>query len=274
MLNIYIMRDTYCLYRHEGLVKLALSTLIAFSAGTLAPAAEPEDSPLYVRSLQGAFADMTARDHGITRVQNGATQAPVGSGAVIVVDGTQWYNGSAIEWAGSLGTRLTNAKNTSPVPAQTYWDPSCDATHCGSCLPTRSGLPTCVQTCVDPGPTCLYQTCMGGSTCNEVTCTPPPTCYIQTCATDPTCQGPTCTGTCVPANCPTALSDVSVPEAGQIQLSFNSSAQLKYVLQYCTNLSAASWAEACSTNGNGGVLTLCHTNGAAFSVYRLLIQTH
>ncbi len=259
------------LYCWKGFLALALSSLAASSGvarDLVTPATEPEASPLFARSLQGAFADMAARDHGLGRARESSNRPATGSGTVVLVEGTQWYNGSAKGRAGLLSAgpirRLGYTTEVSCVTPTT-----CYITF----LPTYCGGVTCSQTC-DPGPTCLYQTCNGEATCTAnqptcvgTTCYPAPSCVVATCAPSPTCQG-----TCAPASCPTALTAVSVPQAGQIQLSFISSAQLSYVLQYCTNLSARGWVEAFSTNGNGGPITLVHTNGAMMSLYRLLIQ--
>jgi len=261
------------LYCWKGFLTLALSSLAASSgvARVLAtPATEPEASPLFARSLQGAFADMAARDHGTERARESSNRPAAGSGTVVLVEGTQWYTGSAKGRAGPLSTGpIRRLGYTTEVSCLT------PTMSCTTCMPTYCGGVTCSQTC-DPGPTCLYQTCNGEATCTAnqptciaVTCTQ----LTPTCWPAPTCAGAvTCAGTCTPASCPTALTAVSVPQAGQIQLSFSSSAQLSYVLQYCTNLSASGWVEACSTNGNGGLITLVHTNGAMMSLYRLLIQ--
>ncbi len=178
-----------------------------------------------------------------------------------------------------------------PRPLDVTTDISCGfPTMCVSCTPTScasdsscGSAPTCrgylschmpVLTCYGfscgIGPTCFgVLTCDGYSTCGQSSCGPATCNALPTCAQ--TCL-PTCNSTCTPANCQVAISDVTVPQAGQIQLSFTSSAQLQYVLQYSTNLATGSWTEACSTNGNGGVLTLGHTNGAPVALYRLLIR--
>ncbi len=255
-------------YFWKALLTLALSSLAAspgIARVVATPATESEASPLFARSLQGAFADMAARDRGIARGWDGSPWPATGSGAVVVVDGTRWFNGAAARRAGSLGA--------SPIqPLGTTTDVTCQPTYsggttCGSAptcstSPTCGGIVTCQATC-GATPTCLI---------SQPTCFVNYTCKAPTCAPTVTCTGPTCLGTCAPASCPTALTAVSVPQPGQIRLSFSSSAQLSYVLQYCTNLSASGWVEACSTNGNGGVITLVHTNGAMMSVYRLLIQ--
>ncbi len=254
------------LYCWKGFLALALSSLAASSGvarDLVTPATEPEASPLFARSLQGAFAEMAARDQSTGPARESSNRPAAGSGTVVLVEGTRWYNGSAKGRAGPI-RRLSYTTDVSCVSP-----PTCYPTF----LPTYCGGVTCGPTC-DPGPTCVYQTCNGEATCTAnqptcvgTTCYPAPSCVVATCAPWPTCQG-----TCAPASCPTFLTAVSVPQAGQIQLSFISSAQLSYVLQYCTNLSASGWVEACLTNGNGGLITLVHTNGAIMSVYRLLIQ--
>ena len=232
-----------------------------------AASADAEASPLFARSMQNAVLNMVVHDLGSQRSDPGPSE-------VIIVAETQWYNRSFTRWD-SARPLLKLTRQDGPTPSQVTTDISCmsPTMFCPNCLPTRTGAPTCVMTCVDPGPTCLVHTCAGGPTCEATpptcvgaTCIPAPTCVISTCT-----GTPTCTSTCVPAECRTALYNVTVPQAGQIQLSFDSSSQLQYVLQYCTNLSAGEWTEAWRTNGNGGMLTLRHTNGASVSVYRLLI---
>ncbi len=242
---------------------------------------DSEDSPLYVASRQNAYAEMSKRDH-----LPPATGADAGAGTILVVGGTKW---NRLPAAGS---------DLRPRPLDVTTDTSCSfPTMCTSCTPTScaadascGSAPTCrgYLSCHVPMPTCYNFSCGPGPTCSgSITCQGYPTCDLGscgaglTCTTMPTCGGsptcapsPTCAGTCVPANCQVAITNVSVPQVGQIQLSFISSAQLQYVLQYCTNLVTGSWMEACLTNGNGDVLTLCHTNGAQHSLYRLLIQSH
>ncbi len=87
-----------------------------------------------------------------------------------------------------------------------------------------------------------------------------------------TCDAATCASTCVAAQCTTALFGVAVPQIGQIQMSFDSSSYLQYVLEYCTNMSANQWLSATNARGNGGVMTFFHTNNASRSFYRLLIS--
>ncbi len=78
--------------------------------------------------------------------------------------------------------------------------------------------------------------------------------------------------TCLPAQCPTVLSGVTVPQAGHIQMSFSSSTALQYTLQYCTDLSSNQWLMATNARGNGAMMTFFHTNNASMSFYRLLIS--
>jgi hypothetical protein len=59
---------------------------------------------------------------------------------------------------------------------------------------------------------------------------------------------------------------------GEIQMSFYSSVNLRYALQYCTNLTAGQWTQAYSAVGNGGVMTFGHTNNAPQACYRVLVQ--
>ncbi len=259
-----------CLYNTQGLLKLVLGSLMLFPGARLKAADspnEPEDSPLYAVSLHGAFADMAARDQGILHPLTGQMQGVAGPDTVIIVSGARWSRESGLEWENFV-EQVRQAGQTRSGPLDLTYSVTCNlpTTQCVSCVPTRcGGVPTCVQTCVDPGITCMYPTCNAEPTCSGPTCTPY-SCMPTSCAG-------TCTGTCVPAYCPTRLIDVHVPQAGQIELSFSSSAQLNYVLQYCTNLTAGTWAQACTNNGNGGVLTLRHTNGATMAAYRLLIQT-
>ena len=267
------------LYQNKALLKLVL-ILVATLPAALVPAAtfeDPEDSPLYARSVREAFARMTART-GWSEARNSATRP----GTVVMVDGTQWYNVSDLD----AMTSQPAARGKRPAPLDITTDITCAAscmvTSCGS---TCDASPTCrlVLSCHVPQPTCADFSCGTGPTCSgSVTCSGYPTCdnsatciFSSTCNNQqPTCGTfPTCTGTCAPASCQTTLYGVSVPQPGQLQLSFASSTQLKYVLQYSTNLSSgAQWAEACSTNGNGGAMTLSHSNGAPIALYRLLIQ--
>ena len=124
------------------------------------------------------------------------------------------------------------------------------------CGVTRWGWPTCDVTCNNNPPTCYGTTC-------DLACQP----TFQPTA----CLSSTCGSTCGPAQCPTALFGVTVPQVGQIQMSFSSSASLQYTLQYCTNLAANEWLNATNAQGNGGVITFSHTNNARLLFYRLLI---
>ncbi len=88
-----------------------------------------------------------------------------------------------------------------------------------------------------------------------------------------TCQAQlTCQGTCVPAQCAPSFNEVRVPRPGEIEMSFSSSGYLSYALEYCTNLLSGQWVEVSSQRGNGGLMTLSHTNNAPFACYRLLVQ--
>ena len=78
--------------------------------------------------------------------------------------------------------------------------------------------------------------------------------------------------TCTAQACRTSLVDIRVPQPGQIQMSFLSSAVLRYTLQYTTNLPGGQWLDVCTVSGNNSMMTLSHTNPAARSFYRLLIQ--
>ncbi len=234
---------------------------------------DPEDSPLYASSRQNVLAAMATRDH--------APPGPgvaVGAGAIIVVEGTKWY------------TMPTSPRTDRPHPLDVTTDLTCSpmqcptaaSATCRTCVsyPTCSGNATCTPDATCNGTCTFYPTCAGsgqatcsGPTCVGATCAGPtcsiyyPTCLSLTCQ-----QQVTCLGTCAPTQCPATLYNVDVPRAGEIEMSFSSSSYLKYVLQFCTNVPAGPWTEACTTNGTGGVLTLCHTNGAAMSLYRLLIQ--
>ncbi len=214
--------------------------LLGASTAWAAPS-DPEDSPLYASSRVKAFATMDQCDRG--GLSPDATGAAARPGAVIVVEGRHWYKSSASEFAGS-GKQLNGS---GPSPS--------DLTYAVTCVP-----PTSCATC--SGTT----RCGSGATCTALTCAGP-TCFVS----PPTCYyAATCYG---PMGCSTELVDVNVPQPGQFQVSFGSSAQLKYVLQYSTNLSNGSWTEACTTNGTGSTITLRHTNSAPLAVYRLLIQT-
>jgi hypothetical protein len=79
-------------------------------------------------------------------------------------------------------------------------------------------------------------------------------------------------GTCSPDFCRVDLVDITIPQAGQIQMWFNSSSSLRYTLQYCTNLTAGQWTDVSTTNGTGSAMTLSDTNNASRSFYRLWIQ--
>lgn len=273
------MRRQYILCILKGLLTFALTSLAAapgVAAVQAAPADDPEASPLYARSMQKAFADMAARDHGIARVQESSNRPATGSGVVVLVEGTQWYQGAVNGRVGSLDVGpIRPAGYTTDISCTTptMYCPTCQGY--SSCAPSYCPAATCQQATCDY-PTCIVYTCGPSLTCliSQPTCFVNYTCKVPTCDGSATCTGSaTCQGTCTPASCPTSLSSVSVPQAGQIRVSFSSSAQLNYVLQYCTNLSASGWMQACSTNGTGGTVTLGHTNGAAISVYRLLIQS-
>jgi len=237
--------------------------------------ADPEDSPLYAVSRENAIADMRRRDHVVQAF------GAAGVETILVVEGKQWRTAPA-SGRGPRPLGVTTDIScgiptmcTSCTPTSCASDPSCGATPtCRGSLSCHVPMPTCYNFTCGPGPTCVgNMTCQGYPTCGEGSCGPGLTCTsMPTCSGSQTCvPGPTCTGTCVPANCQVALYDVNVPQVGQIQLSFVSSAYLRYELDYCTNLAIGSWAKACSTNGNGGVLTLAHTNRAPAALYRLWI---
>ena len=271
------------------LLALPLLAGAGTSVATGLASSDPEETPLFAASMRRTFAEMEARAQPRSQMMHDLGRTTTDN--VIVVEGTDWHSLAAAP--------LSRPRR--PAPLDTTTDISCNyPTLCTTCAATTCGAtcdatPTCRQypSCHVPGPTCIYQTCDGGTTCDGgptcagVSCTEPgqtcyvgPTCQTETCTGTTTCDGTatctgwsTCTGTCEPASCPTRFSEITVPEPGQIQLSFSSSAQLKYSLQYCTNFSAKIWLEACTTNGSGGVLTLRHTNGAALAFYRLLITT-
>lgn len=195
---------------------------------------EPEDSPLFADSRQKAFAEFASQDRVSLANQSTAGRVTPAASQIIVVEGTLWH---------SL------AGKASKVPAEGRYGKGM----------TRDGSPTCDQSCRTPTcqpPTCPYATCSAQTACY-------PTCYQPTCYIG---------GTCTPAQCRTVLYGVTIPQVGQLQMSFSSSASLQYTLQYCTNLSANQWLDATNAPGNGGVMTFSHTNNASLSFYRLLIS--
>lgn len=286
--------------RRKGLLML----LVLVGAGSArAEITEPEDSPLYASSRQKAFADMADRDRGVWLPRGSRGTTPGQAGSVIVVEGTRWRSApdtmqplagakARPQPGGTLakGPRpldiTTDLSCTWPTMCTTCGDLSCTwPTMCTTCAATTCGAscdatPTCrgYPTCHVPIPTqCIYATCTGGSTCNAgqttcvgVSCTEPG----ATCVPGATCDASgTCTGTCVPANCPVSLFNVQVPRVGEIQMSFASSSYLSYTLQYCTNLAGAQWMTVGTVLGNGGTMSVSHTNEAAVSCYRLLVQS-
>ena len=230
---------------------------------------DSDDSPLYAASRERTFVDMNARDTVPAQSGTGAVSA----GTIIVAEGTSWH-------------RMSGTEGRPRPLGVTMMPPTCGERTCVS-YPTCAGNTTCTDaatcnntctffpTCLGapPSATCNIPTCNGPTCANTFTCNPynSVTCVLPTC-TGSTCGNPTCVGTCYPASCPTTLFNVNLPASGQIQFSFSSSLQLIYVLQCCTNFGAEVWCDVCSSNGNGAVLTLCHTNGAPAAFYRLIIQ--
>ncbi len=195
---------------------------------------DAEDSPLYERAAKRAYADMAAHDQ-LLGPQDGSGGTVLGTGAVIVVEGTRWHR----------TTDTGQAGQSRPRPLGVTTELSCQPTCAVSCAPTTCGATICVgYTC--RGTTCYTPSCVG-ATCTEPTCIgvscsiPGDTCYFPTSCGQATCTA-TCTWTCTPANCPTVLSDVQVPRPGEIQMSFMSSGSVRYTLQWSTNLSAGQWA--------------------------------
>ncbi len=219
---------------------------------------DPEDSPLFADSIQRAFAQFAVHDVVSLAARNRMHEESGGNGlsagAVVVVEGTQWHR---VTGAGQNGQPGTGAGGQ-PGPLSVTTDLTCGPTCAVSCFPTCSGGATCA----------------GGQSCNGLTCIGP-NCVVPTVA-QPTCAGTvTCSPwlcpTYTPALCPATLFGVTIPQAGQIQISFNSSASLQYTLQYCTDLNSNEWLLATNAQGNGGLMTFSHTNNASISFYRLLI---
>ncbi len=215
---------------------------------------------------------MAAHDR-LSAAKDNSGGALLQAGAVIVVDGKRWYR------AADAGQN----QRAGPRPMGVTTEVSCQYTCAVSCAPTTCGATICVgQTC--RGTTCFTPSCIGatctGPTCWGVSCSiPGDTCYFPTSCGQVTCNGgttcngaATCLGTCVPANCPTTLSDVQVPQPGVIQMVFMASSTLRYTLQWCTDVSAGHWVDVYSAVGNGGVMTVGHTNDAPRSFYRLWVQ--
>jgi len=245
---------------------ILVAVTLAWGTGNALSAAlgDPEDSPLFSNSRTHAFAEMT-----------GHNQQSAGDGQVIVVEGNRWHRNS--------GTALETTKpagRSGPQPRDITTDLSCTfPTMCTTCAATTCGATcdtthTCWQSPTCRGNTCTTPSCVG-PTCSEPTCwgvscsMPGPTCFpAPTCTGTITCGTPTCT----PAQCPVTLYNVTVPRAGEIQMSFDSTISLRYALQYCTNLSEGQWAQAYSAMGNGGVMTFGHTNDAPQCCYRVLVQ--
>jgi hypothetical protein len=276
------------LYTVQGLLRLGpllVSGLLCAGTAAAVTYEDPEISPLYASSLHKVFAGMSVRDR---EQADGplSSGARMKSGTVIVVEGAHWYAADASPKVlaavtkavkgGSGGSGGGTPKDiTTDYTCAVTCAVSCSATTCGaSCdaTPTCRGYPTCHV----PSATCIYATCDGHTptcsssqpTCFGVSCTQPgPTC--SPCITS---SGPSCLGTCTAASCPATLFNVNVPQAGQIQMSFASSSFLRYTLQLCTNLSGGQWADVNTVTGNGGTLTLSHTNSAARSFYRLWVQ--
>ncbi len=276
------------LYKLEGPLKLGPLLLIGLFIVTKVEALtfdDPEYSPLYAASARQAFADMTLRDRGLFSPQT-RSRVGLGPGAVIVVEGAQWAYAAdltpkvaaATAPRGALSAGGTGSRSPLGVTTELTCSYTCAASCSGtSCGASCDATPTCGYTCHVPVPTmCVYNTCDGTSptcsaaqpTCFGVSCAMPG----ETCAPCITSSGPSCTGTCSPGGCPTTLTDVRVPQPGQIQMSFSTSSLLKYTLQFCDDCSTNQWSEVTTVTGNGGVMTLGHTNSAARSFYRLFVQ--
>jgi hypothetical protein len=271
----------------EGLLTLGSLFFFVLLSGGVAMAVtydDPEDSPLYASSVKKVFADMAARD-GAPPAGQPSGGAGLKPGTVIVVEGAHW---SAV---GSNPKDLGPVKpppaprdggNGGHAPLDVTTDLTCSYTCAVSCStpcgPTWDTGATChgAATCHVPGPTCIFATCDGTSatcsgsqpTCFGVSCNQPG----QTCTPCITFIGPSCNSTCSASTCPTTLSNVTVPRAGQIQMSFWSSSLLTYTLQYCTNLSGGQWTDVSTVRGSDNTTTISHTNSDSRSFYRLLVQ--
>ncbi len=234
---------------------------------------EPEDSPLFADSVHQAFAQFASQDRVPLAAQGRARPAAPTAGEIIVIEGTRWHSlaAEATPATPAGGPRrvpmpLMVTVNGATCPAE----PSCN----GPCPPTTHAGPTCFPLCPTGGmPTCTGDTCGSGTTCSPMNTCQGPTCYGGgiTCYPSVTCSS-TCASTCTPGQCRTNLYGITIPQAGQIQMSFNSSSLLRYTLQYSTNLPAGQWMDVSTVNGNGGQITLSHTNNADRSYYRLWIQ--
>jgi hypothetical protein len=232
------------------------------------PHNDPEDSPLYAKSMRQALAEMAAPSQG--QAQGRSVLGPV-----IILEGTRW---SYEPKPGSNGTGSGGKEAEAgikgirgPGPLGITTELTCSFTCARSCAapcgPTYDeGGPTCrlYPTCHVPGPTCIYATCDGGPTCTVNQ----PTCIGVSCNQ----PGPTCYGTCKPLECPTTLNSIQVPRPGEIHVSFISSPYLRYTLQCSTNLVSSPWTDVSSSLGTGGVMTLSHTNNAPHACYRVQVQ--
>lgn len=278
-----------CLLHHRWMPRAGVALLMGVLGMNCASAMPPdaEGSPLFAHSMENAFAAMDAHDVSLSINREADPVGTRRAEAVFIVDGSQYYSVSAGPTKGPIAQRTGSrpGTKTGPVPLSVTTEYSCTPMPtCNS--PTCGGAQTCGATCGPPQPTMCMLTCSGGATCQ-----PTATCYMSTCLGDPsptcasatcsgatcgsstTCQGQTtCSATCSATNCVTPLYDVKVPQPGQMAVSFNSSAQLRYALQYSTNLVPGTWLEAYSVTGNNSAITLAHTNGASRCYYRLLIQ--
>ncbi len=265
---------------------VALLTGLLVTAGASAVSEDAEDSPLFTDSMQRTFAAMRARDASYSDNWQSKPARVGKTGVILVVEGSAYYSLAAADanTCAKSGNDSVNVGKAGPVPLSVTTEISCmPMPTCNS--PTCSGS-TCGATCGPPQPTICLPTCSGGATCQ-----PNATCYMSTCLGDPsptcafptcygatclgsiTCQGQaTCSATCTATNCATPLYDVKIPQPGLFCVSFTSSAQLRYALQFSTNLLSGTWQEAYSITGNSSAISLTHTNGAPRCYYRLLIQ--
>ncbi len=268
------MRCLFAMPPLPGLILLLWAPVLSLAAAGQVRE-DTEDSPLFTRSMQRAYEAMETKDDS----QAWGRQRSPTAGLVVplaVVNGPDCY---AFQFgplpaapAGSSGRLRFDPRRLSLTTDFTCMPgPTCNSPTCGG--------QTCGATCGPPGPTICLLTCSGGATCQ-----PNPTCYMATCpgTPSPTCATPSCSGatcaestcstTCSATNCATPLFDVTAPQSGQIAVSFNSSARLRYILQYCTNLTQGVWEGALCVTGNNTAITLTHTNACERSYYRLLIQ--
>ncbi len=266
------------LCKFQGLLALwpLVLTIIALPDTARARTDDPDDSPLFARSMRNVFEDMAARD----RTQLTLREPMVGS--VIVVEGGKWAYAAAGEARALVPGRFSagteTKRRTGPIPLDvTVSDLTCFPTCGASCFPTCTVGGSCSGTCVPQVTVCVYSTCVAPNpTCSSAQ----PTCYGVSCSVPGvTCVGTltcgyeiSCGNTCTAETCPANIESVSVPQPGQIQLSFWASPYLTYTLQYSTNLTDSVWTGVNTVTGANAIISVSHTNAAPRSFYRLWVQ--